>query len=606
MRTSVFLLVALIWCNVGNAQKRNNVWCFGNGAGVDFNTNPPTPFTSQINTIEEAASVCDRRTGKLLFYTDGATVWSADHSIMPNGVDIGVDPNVLSSVNGAVIIPFIGDDDKYYILSSATGRERPGELYYSVVDMRLNGGKGDVVQTQKKIRIAGEYTEAMVVMQNCETIWVVTQQRASVGADFYAFRISEEGIDVTPVVSPIGHAQRPYFESGLFASADNSKLISLGNVFSSGRGDAYMALYDFDMATGKLSNAAIIDDGDNAVTYNCVFSPNGKRLYTTNRSGVYQYDMSLATPSAIRASRTKIGTSTCWLLNGMCRRDDGNIYIIRNESEYLDMISNTDELYPNCTFTDKAVEIGGKGTYGIPPMIADGSVDVYLGEDTLLCNGASVALRSSVAPSGAKYKWSTGDTTSSIVVSDGGTYELTVSYNGCSGSDEVNVSIKQPISIDLGDETQICKNSTLLLPVISTTGADEKYLWQDGSTDRTFSVREGGVYHVTVSNECDTISDTLVVTERNCHFFFPSAFSPNGDGRNDIARLVGDATAVTSYRLHIINRWGEVVFHTKDATKGWDGTYKGQKAEVGTYFYIIKYTYDGVEEMMKGDITLIR
>lgn len=606
MRVLLLLLVVWLGCSTGYAQKMDNVWCFGKGGGIDFNTEPPTPFTSQINSIETVASISDRNTGELLFYTDGATVWDADHSIMPLGNGIGLDPNVLSSVNGAVIVPFIGDDDKYYIFSSATGRYSPGELYYSVVDMSLNGGKGDIVPSQKKVRISGTYTEAMVVMQGCGTNWVVTQQRAANGADFYAYKITDKGLDTIPVVSPIGHSLRPYFESGMYPSADYTKIASIGNVFSSINSDAYLALYDFDPATGRLSNATVLLEGTDAVTYGCAFSANGKRLYTTNKAFAYQYDLTQPTIAAIRASRTKIGESSGWFLKGICRRPDGNIYIIRNESDYLDMISDADELYPNCTFVDKAVKIGGIGTYGIPATIASGGVSASLGEDMLICDGSSVVLKSSSNAAGAEYKWSTGATSDSITVRESGVYTLTVSQNGCSDSDQVAVKIKQPISIELGEDAEICKDKTITLPSIATTDATDKYLWQDGSTDRSFTVTKEGVYHVTVSNECDTISDTLVVTERNCHFFFPTAFSPNGDGLNDYVHLVGDVSAVSDFILRVYNRWGEAVFQTNDASKGWDGMYKGQKAEVGTYYYIVKYKYDGEEEVLKGDLMLVR
>jgi gliding motility-associated-like protein len=90
----------------------------------------------------------------------------------------------------------------------------------------------------------------------------------------------------------------------------------------------------------------------------------------------------------------------------------------------------------------------------------------------------------------------------------------------------------------------------------------------------------------------------------------PSAFTPNGDGTNDVFRIV-PGKDVKSVDFRIFNRFGELVFSTKDPKDGWDGTWKGQPAEVSTYFYQVKVQFQNVqgahkEKMFKGDLTLVR
>jgi gliding motility-associated-like protein len=86
----------------------------------------------------------------------------------------------------------------------------------------------------------------------------------------------------------------------------------------------------------------------------------------------------------------------------------------------------------------------------------------------------------------------------------------------------------------------------------------------------------------------------------------PNAFSPNGDGQNDIFRIAN----ITDEKLidfKVFNRWGTILFRTTDPKQGWDGTNKGQAQPVGVYGYVIRIGYpDGYVETYKGTVTLIR
>jgi gliding motility-associated-like protein len=102
-------------------------------------------------------------------------------------------------------------------------------------------------------------------------------------------------------------------------------------------------------------------------------------------------------------------------------------------------------------------------------------------------------------------------------------------------------------------------------------------------------------------------SDTVKVTV-NYHapILIPSGFTPNGDGLNDEFRIVnGSVQKLLEFR--VFNRWGQEVFSTTDINKGWDGTWRGEKQDVGTYQYIIRVGYaDQTTELYKGDVNLIR
>lgn len=181
----------------------------------------------------------------------------------------------------------------------------------------------------------------------------------------------------------------------------------------------------------------------------------------------------------------------------------------------------------------------------------------------------------------------------------------------CSDTAYAEVKDKEsypPPHIDLGPtDTSLCTGVTLDLPLgISVNGSS--YLWSDGSTNPRYHVTKAGKYIVMLANNCgDTTLDSITVDYRNCNIWFPSAFTPNGDGKNDIARLLGASLFdITDYELYINNRYGNNVFKTNSVYNGWDGRYHNIPQPIGTYYYFIRYTILGEEHLIKGDITLLR
>jgi gliding motility-associated-like protein len=85
----------------------------------------------------------------------------------------------------------------------------------------------------------------------------------------------------------------------------------------------------------------------------------------------------------------------------------------------------------------------------------------------------------------------------------------------------------------------------------------------------------------------------------------PNAFSPNGDGENDMLYVLGDG--VTMLNFIVYDRWGEKVFETMSLSAGWDGTFRGKELDPAVFSYYMNVTFvDGTSKIEKGDITLIR
>jgi len=113
---------------------------------------------------------------------------------------------------------------------------------------------------------------------------------------------------------------------------------------------------------------------------------------------------------------------------------------------------------------------------------------------------------------------------------------------------------------------------------------------------------------VTDANGCqDDILGTIVVNGIYI-FYMPNTFTPDGDGLNETFRPYGEGIDFSQYTMQIFDRWGEVIFETSNAERGWDGTYKGKKATAGTYIWkvVAKEQYAPIIHDNYGHVTIMR
>jgi len=135
------------------------------------------------------------------------------------------------------------------------------------------------------------------------------------------------------------------------------------------------------------------------------------------------------------------------------------------------------------------------------------------------------------------------------------------------------------------------------------------YLWNTGDTTSSISISRSGVYWLEVpyNNFCKS-REYINVLPKKCtqNFYFPSAFTPNGDGINDIFMPTIHGL-VLKYDLSIYNRWGQLILNSTDPAKGWDGKWQGKIQNTGTYIWMCNYQLAGEElKTEKGTVTIIR
>jgi len=287
---------------------------------VDFTSGVPVAISTSINTAEGCASLSSS-TGRLLFYTDGKAVYNSAGATMPHGASI-VSFSTNSAEQAALIISVIGNPNQYYIFSREAGAT-PGwdHMAYSIVDMTLDSGLGDIVSDSMGIPLVDTLGENMIaVTGNNNDIWLITHKLDT--SIFLAYNISSAGIGA-PVLSNVktfvGSAEC-YQVGMLKASPNRRKLLQAEYRSCQGYGTS---LYDFDPGTGIISNGILIDTF--STTYGAEFSPDNTKVYLSNGlSDITQYDISSSSISAIAASRYVV-TDTIYT-GDLKLGSDGKIY----------------------------------------------------------------------------------------------------------------------------------------------------------------------------------------------------------------------------------------------------------------------------------------
>jgi gliding motility-associated-like protein len=217
-------------------------------------------------------------------------------------------------------------------------------------------------------------------------------------------------------------------------------------------------------------------------------------------------------------------------------------------------------------------------------------------------SNGSAAIQSSGGTQPYAYIWIPSvTTTASSNTLVPGNYRIVVSdNNNCTDTATFTLINQNPLHVFLGSDTLICPGQQVVL----NPGLNSSYLWQDNSILPVFIVTQTGVYSATVGDNTGcTSSDTIKITVDCSDLYFPSAFTPNGDGRNDLFSPLGNAAAAGKYTLGIYNRWGQMVFYSNDPLQKWDGRLRGRLSDPGLFVWHAGYVLPGLgKQMRKGTI----
>lgn len=227
---------------------------------------------------------------------------------------------------------------------------------------------------------------------------------------------------------------------------------------------------------------------------------------------------------------------------------------------------------------------------------------VDLGSDTTLCEDKTMLLNATNA--GAQYVWQDASINPTYLITQMGQYFVKVTLNGCVSKDTIKINYDLKPKFSLGPDRLLCSGNTIILdPKIN----DVSYLWQDGSINKTYKATQSGLYYLAATNYCGTTTDSIILNKGVCDIYVPNAFTPNGDGLNDLFRP-GYGDNIIEYKMEVFNRYGQLVFITSDRAKGWDGRINGKPQQAGAYTWIICYkTVVGSQwQNLSGSVILLK
>lgn len=445
------------------SQKEASNWYFGVFAGIHFEDDGTVNALpgSAMQTNEGCSSISDSG-GNLLFYTDGRSVWDKNHVLMPNGnytADTGLFGDA-SSTQSAIIVPKKGDSNIYYIFTvdephhenaavypnqfSGTyedGGTVPGEddgfnngFNYSIVDLSVigtNGSIGDVI-TRNIHLVTYDPANAEEVKYKCSE--KVTALKNSTGTGywvithfinkFYAFQVTADGVNETPVITqmnplvPVSGYRRNSI--GCIKASPNGRKIAIAHVqistiTGSTENNGAAWLYDFDDATGILSNPLAISQ--NTMPYGVEFSQKTRKLYIaydngSGFGGVHQYNL---LSSNIAASDVLVGATA--QSGSLQLGPNGKIYRAVVNTPILDVINDPEEDGALCNYANSQVSLGGGlSFFGLPPFITSYfSVSIL---STNKCLGDETKFQLNVDDSFDTVAWDFGDSVISAPTSN--------------------------------------------------------------------------------------------------------------------------------------------------------------------------------------------
>ena len=191
--------------------------------------------------------------------------------------------------------------------------------------------------------------------------------------------------------------------------------------------------------------------------------------------------------------------------------------------------------------------------------------------------------------------------------------ELIVDKVGdCADTIVKTVTIKPLPIVNLGNDTLIPACSSITL---DAGNPGDKYVWSTGQASQSIELTElytDTTIWVNVNKNGCLSGDTIFIEVKNNkvkkQLYFPNAFTPNGDGKNDAFTALGPTDDVSLYQLIIRNRWGQQIFETNDPNLGWDG---GEPLCPGVYVYQVAYRIEGncIETMdfsRSGSVVLLK
>ena len=528
--TIIFILSVPFFCF---PQGEFNNWYFGRHCGITFNSGTPVFLPGNpmnVGGLLAEASVSDS-SGNLLFFSNGRKVWNRNLWEMPNGYGL---LGGRYSCNPVMVVPFVTDPYKYYIFT--VGGEDPDPnnpivgLHYSVLNMLLNGGLGDIVAAIKNIPLpmGDSAIQQLTAIRhhNNKDAWLVTLRHGQV-EEYLAYLIDSSGVSNNPVVSQ-STLHNPIRGPGISSQTSDHIRISPDGKFLVCH-DSLNEVCHFNSFTGIVTPMFTFRGGDTVISGGFEFSIKSRYLYTSmsppdssEYGSLHQYDMSNQDSLSFVNSGVHVGDSSGFQIQ---MGPDGKIYLDHWAGKhYLNVINNPSNPGLSCNYVQNAVYLEGAwyvwNYQSLCQFLQRYKAYVH---NTGHCVSDSIHFTSDIWPPADSIHWDFGDPASGVsnfsnlanpvhLFSGPGTYtvELWVRHID-KRTDTTWVTIEFP-NPQLGPDRTICTGDSITFDAGYCTGCT--YLWTNLTTMQTLGttlmITTGtpGLIMVAVTN-----SDTCTATD---------------------------------------------------------------------------------------------
>jgi large repetitive protein len=509
----------------GLQDQRANIWYFGQNAGIDFNVQPNETLTGPINSPEGVA-VISNRNGQVVFSTDGQRIFDRnDVEITPTPMPpgLGGEPGATQS---ALIIAVPGDETLYYIFTTqevhGTGMY---ELRYCLFDVKLNNGDGGIVEYNQLLFTRS--TERITGNGN----WLIAHEFGN--NSFRAYQVTSAGIS-NPVITSIGSdhsltneiSGRGYMKLG----PNNILAVALSTPGVSN----VLELFDFDNATGVLSNYRVADlNSATGQVYGIEFA--GNKIFATlsgSPSFIREFYIDFeGNPQLITPSTGPVAAE----LGAIQLSPNGQLLVAVNGSSFLGTILfNPDTLLTSNFILDGFPLAGGtQSTLGLPNFIQNvGNAPQQPGMSvTGLCLGEPTLFSGAGTDAIDQFQWSFGDGFGSDSVQVEHTYAAAGDYlvslrifNRCGLDTTIieNITIysppDDPTFLPAGVLQPVLCDGDLTLEATPPPGPlNYTYVWSTGDSTRTVLITQQSIVSVTITDGvsgCTSDGSILVADNR--------------------------------------------------------------------------------------------
>jgi uncharacterized protein (TIGR02145 family) len=527
------------------SQGENNQWRFGSHAGLDFNILPPIPVSGCAMSNENSPVSISDSMGNLLFYSDGGYIWDKNNQVMPNGSGL---IGSLSFGQPVYAIKCLANPDQYFVFCIPSYGYAPlfsQGLYYSLLDMQLNSGNGDVVAGMKNIPVPGGANATSWMSgtrhHNNKDAWLIVR---SVNPQVYlSYRITDSGINLPPVIS--SSTVYPSYSPGEYGgwlkiSPDGNRLIACY------MRDTIAEFCNFNDQTGvvtpifnfypKYRNVKYIPgkecfSSDNHFLYLHAYWPYNS-VSDFPFVLLYQYDATITDSLQFMMSEVIVdSTFAPTTYEDLQLGPDLKIYTPVFSKDSVGVIHNPEIYGSGCNFQKNAIGLNGNNVYyGLPQFLQKYKAYLhYLGSG---CQSDSLHFSGDIWPPADTIRWNFGDPASggsnisnlaspSHLFSSPGTYsvELYVRHNDNRTDTSWRTITIYPNPVpSLGSDRTICTGNTATFDAGFCLGCT--YEWKNAGTglivgtNQSFTTGTAGNYCVKVinGNGCSGYDTVQLVT----------------------------------------------------------------------------------------------